>query len=645
MEKYIKIFWLVALALSLNACYEPLELNTDNISKVEVPLSIAMPLVDGKLTIEYDSIVDFSSFGDDVLTFENKKAYVTFDTVINFYDQLTELLDATDVDLSTITAFDQDFEMDFGVDPSMYPVNGTGVYDGVDQFVPLSVPDSFRSKYNANALFLDFDQPLKLEGIDYNKTMDLGLDFEVYRIDVQSGTIKIDFRSSEVPVISDDSLVVYPYFMHDDNGTQVKIEERAAFEILDPSGHLPAGVFLKSVLTIPAFRDSRDSIYVEEILLNTLDTTVIIDMSGLYFYSEDGNGAVTIDLKNSIEVPDVVEYVIFPMADTLGVNVEIDDLMFERAVFNYGLDTAIAGDREIEIDYLDELPEEVEFNGFRIGNPELKIKLRNNLGFAARLAVDKLGFVTDNGFENILTTGSTSIDVKAPVDPQDIRIKPESLVDSLVIDSTNARIDEIDVLSIKALQVEYAIIVNPDDLAGNDDAHNFFYKYAPEVEEDMYDVELEAEVRVPVKFSFGSIKYSSTIASPFEELDSMIEVSVGDSIALNVEIWTSGFPFELKTQFYFAENNASGDLVVLDSMFAKKATILPLSLPGDSVPTTWRMAIDAEKYESLKRTDSVTFEVDFSMRDEEFFELKQSDFCIIGYDFSIGKSTVMFENE
>lgn len=192
------------------------------------------------------------------------------------------------------------------------------------------------------------------------------------------------------------------------------------------------------------------------------------------------------------------------------------------------------------------------------------------------------------------------------------------------------------------------MVINPDDEAGIEGKHNFFYDYSDDVEASMYDVSLNAEIYIPFEFKFEKISFPSSIESPIKEndLDSSFYFSDEDSIVLEVKMLTKDFPFNAHAQFYFDEVNAMGGMTHIDSMFSVAKELLPSSMDGTWDSTeVWSLTIDADKYENIKGADSLTIDITLSMDEDEYFILEEGKKVEIGYKFSISESSFVIIQE
>lgn len=652
MKNTIHILIGLFIMLMLDSCYEPMEINTDNLTKVELPLRIAGPLVDGQLLIEYDSLINFDELGGGFVNFINGNAYLAYDTVIDFYDQLSGFLNATDIDFEKITTFSQPFNMVMAVPPSKYrvrgqvPVGGQSPMD-VDSAILLAVSDTFRTQYGVNSVFFDIGQQdeIRIDGLDVERDLELGNDFGIYKVEIESGRIVLGLVPTKTPIIADDSLFFAASFRYQDASNDTVISNPLSYEIMHSTGYLPDGVAIKTTLGISALKDADGNPFYKEIFISSFDTTIVIDLAG-HYYEGDGTGLVSIDLKNWLEINNPIRKAIIPLPDTLSFNTTIKDLKFRRVLFNFGNRTLMQGNQDIDLDVFNVLPEALEVSGFSFFEPEIKLKLLSNLGFSARFVFDPLQFRTSSSPQEIMQAGKQlDLNMFLPGDPDDATIKVLAREDSLVIDSTTSRISDIDIFEIKGLVMGYALVINPDDEAHLPGKHNFLYLYDSEARDTMYDVQLSAQVRVPIAFRFDSISYASTIAFSLDSLglDSMIEMTDEDKIQLNVKLWTTNFPFEFKTQFLFGANDENGDLVYIDSMFSASQIIIPSSFDGIQDSSFWSLSLDANRYENIKAMDSISIRVDFSMDDNDYFRIQKGQTLGIGYKFSIGESSVLFK--
>ncbi|MDA3853497.1 MAG: hypothetical protein PF444_04575, partial [Bacteroidales bacterium] len=106
-----KIFLLILTGMLAFGCYDPLEIDTRNLNKVEIPVKFAAPLMDGQFTLEFDSFFNEEAIGGDLITYANGRAFFKYDTVFNFFDELSEFLTMADVDFSNVTSFREKFSL------------------------------------------------------------------------------------------------------------------------------------------------------------------------------------------------------------------------------------------------------------------------------------------------------------------------------------------------------------------------------------------------------------------------------------------------------------------------------------------------------------------------------------------------------
>lgn len=655
MKKNIIYSWL-ALLFVVTACYEPLEINTENIDKLDMPIKIAAPLVDGQLVIDYDSLINLDDIDNGFITFENNKAYIKFDTVFDFYDQLSVFLGAADIDFGDATQFQQSFDMDVEPTPTtiqvVYWKNGIA-FHGED--VPISPQDSFRTKYNYNSIFLGIDQDaeMRIDGYDMDKEMNLGLDFEIYKVELQSGKIEFSLSAENFPIIADDSLRIHPSFHYTDNGEDTIIMNEKAFNIENTSHTLPLGLEIKLNMAIGNLYTAEGDTFKHEFTISSFDTTLSVDLAGMYY---EGNGDNKIDVKilNWMEVDADAQKVIVPLPEKMNIEAGISDLKFQQVQFNYGRDSMFSNEFDFDFDIFEMLPDEIEerfaddidVNGFYIKDPIIKLKLRSNLGFSAKLGLDNMQFRTSGSPELITNDGTASLSIQQPENPNSIMTPILALEDSMVIDSTTSRISQIDLYNLKGVHIDYVVVLNPEDKGHLPEQHNFIYLYDEEDREQMYDVKFAASALVPIAFRFNNITVESTQELSLDSLDTdILSLNEEDSINLNVKLWTTNFPFDMVSQFYFGKTDQNGNLEILDSLFNNPELIIPASNEGIQDSTSWRVTLDNDRFDAIQTMDSVKLKIRFAMDDESYYHIEKGSSLAVGYKFSIAPSSATIDME
>lgn len=662
MKRFKNVILIILTGMLAYGCYEPLEIDTENIGKVEVPVKFAAPLMDGSFILEFDSFFNVEDVGDNLISYEDGKAFFKYDTVLNFYDELSEFLTMSDVDFGNMTSFEEEFNLALDL-PDIeinYQENlsflGGAVVVPVDTTIKISPQDTFKTKYGNNSIFIVPADSVdyQLEVLNYGDPIELSLPYEVYRVDVASGLINLYINHSHLLPISDTHMSMTPSlrFQYTNIFPPLTIDtifsEALSIPIYKDIPTLPEGIQLRATIEIASLKSvATDQIFDKEYVVNTLDTSFVLDLSEYYYYSADGGGLIELDVAAYLEIESPKDTAVVPLPDTLYFGTTIDNLVFEHVVFNYGKDTAMTGSQEIEFDVFSSLPEDLDIDGFRLSNPELKLKVQSNLGFSALFDIDSLLFTTNGDPEFITEDGTASLEVPFPTDPRSAVTYIPAGVDSIYLDSATSRLEEVELLNVNGLLVSYNVVINPDDEAGIPGKHNYFYDYSDDIVDDMYDVKLSAEVRIPFEFKFDNISFQETMESPLaaDGLDSMFYFGDTDSVSLKVMMLTKDFPFKANAQFYFDELNSSGGLNHLDSMFNESKTLLPSSSDGQWDSVSWSLTIDQSKYESMKVADSLTFEIRLSMDEDDFFQLEEGYSTEIGYKFSIDKSSFVITQE
>ena len=649
-----KILLVFLSGTMLYSCYDSMEIDTTNIGKVEIPIKIAAPLMDGSFVLEFDSFFNAKDLGEDLISYEDGKAFFKYDTLIDFQDELADFLVMEDIDFGNASSFRQSFNLDFemGEVAFEYQDNITvntiagPVIVPVDTTIVLNPQDTFKTKYGSNSIFVLPSDEIKyrLEVLHHGDPIDLGLPFEVYRVDVASGVVNLFLESSILPFITDSYMLMQPSSRVQKNTPPLVLDTTLSKDILIPiykeMPELPEGINVIAEVKIPSLRSvAADVDFDKRYVLSSLDTGLVIELSD-YYYHSDGDGLLDLDVQVYLEVISPKDTAMIPLPDTLYFGASIKDLAFNHVIFNYGLDTAMSGSQDINFDVFSDFPDHIEIEGFRLSNPEIKLKVESNLGFTSFFNIDSLLFTTD-GAPEFITTNAVSMTVSTPNDPFDASVYIPVGRDSIHLDSASSRLEEVELLNVNGLHVSYDVIINPDDRAGEFGMHNFFYDYSSDDEDGMYDVTLSAEMIIPFKFKFEKIQFQETMAFAIadSDIDSMIYLSDNDSVILNVKMLTKDFPFEAKAQFYFDEIGTMGTLIHLDSMFNAPRVLLPSSSDGVWDSTEWSLLVDADKYESIKATDSLTFEITLSMDENDYFQLEEGYTTEIGYKFSIGESS------
>ena len=657
MKHYIRHSWLI-LILIASACYKPLEIETENIDQVDIPIKIASPLVDGQLQINFDSLVNFDKLDNGFITFENNRAYIMFDTVFDFYDHLSGFLGAADIDFGNATQFRQSYDMDIESKPTVIQV--IGEVDGNivhDDNVPISPQDSFKAQYNHNAVFLGIgqDAELTIDGYDLDEEMDFGLDFEIYMVEIRSGQIEVALSADNLPMITDDSLHITPAFHYTDNGNDTIISQEEAINIVTIDHKFPLGLEIKLKLKLGNVFTAAGDTFIKEYSISSFDTTLSVDLTDFY-YASDGSNNIDVEIKNWMEIDAEAQKAIVPLPDRMNIDADINNLEFKQVQFNYGSKSILNNDLDIDFNLLDKLPDEIEdrfsddieTDGFYIKEPMIKLKLRSNLGFSVQLALDNIQIKTSGSPELITNDGTASLSLKQPENPKSFTTPVVALEDSMVIDSTTSRISEIDLFDMEGIYLDYAILINPEDNAHEEGKHNFIYLYDEEDQKDMYDVKLSARAQIPIAFRFNNISLESTQALNMDSLTSdldLLSFEEQDSISLNVKLWTNNFPFDLRTQFYFGQTNSSGNLEIMDSLFDSEALIIPSSSESMQDSTSWNITLNSSRYDALQAMDSVKLKVRFSMNDENYYHVEKGSSLTVGYKFSIAPSSATINVE
>ena len=655
MKQLIKYSWLALLFLAVS-CYEPLDINTDNVDKVNVPIKIATPLVDGNLVVNYDSLVNLDDLEGGFITFIDNKAYIKFDTIFDFYDQLSVFLGAADIDFGDATQFAQSFDM--GMEATETPIQVV-YYDNngiarADEQVMISPQDSFEAQYNAKSIFLGIDQDaqLKIDGYDMDREMDLGLDFEIYKVELRSGKIEFSLSADNLPVIADDSLRIHPSFYYAAEDTTVTNEK--AFYIASAQNQFPLGLKIKLNLAVGNVYTATGDTFKHEFTISTFDTTLSVDLTGNYFASDNGENKVDVKISNWMEIDAEAQKVIVPLPDKMNIEAGLSDLKFQQVQFNYGRDSMFARALDFDFDIIEMLPDDIEdmfeddisIDGFYLKDPNIKIKLKSNLGFPAQFAIDNMQFETSGSPEFITNDGTAKLNLNQAVNPNSITTPIVALEDSLVIDSTTSRVSDIDLYDIKGVHLDYAVILNPEDKGHLPGQHNFIYLYDEDVREDMYDVVLAASAEIPIAFRFNNITLEST-----QELDlgtentDMLELTEDDSLSLKVKLWTTNFPFDIATQFYFGKKGENDNLEIMDSMFNSEQILIPSSINGIQDSTSWSITINKSRFDAIQSMDSIKLKVRFAMDDDDFYHIEKGSSLGVGYKFSIAPSSATINIE
>ncbi len=647
MKNIKQYSWLIFIFLA-TACYEPLEINTENIDQLEMPIKIAAPLMNGNLLIEYDSLINFDELGTGFITFIDNKAYIKYDTIVDFYDQLSVFLNATDLDFGNVTEFEQSFDMETDTTPTTYQVigqipNGNGGSKTIDSTISMMISDTFATRYdNANSIFLDTQNVnnIKIDGLDLDKVMNLGIDFEIYKVEIESGQINIKVSPDDIPFITDDSLRMTPSFRYQKDGLDTIISTNYYLPITNTNGQFPAGLEIKMNMALGNMFTTTNENFNQDFRLTSYDTIITIDLAGMY-YEGNGDNMMGLKILNWMEINNPIKKAVVPLPKILDVNVSIENLKFQQVQFNYGKDSLMANNLDIPLDLFNILPDKFKIDGFTFKDPNLKLKLRSNLGFGAQLALNNMTFKTSTTPELITNSGDAILGIKQPLNPYSFTQKVIGLEDSLVIDSTTSRLSEIDIFKIKGLKLDYVLILNPEDNAGLPDKHNFIYLYDESMREEMYDVSLTAEAEIPIAFRFDDINYEVTEKMSFESLgiDSLLRLDENDSLNINVKLWTKNFPFDIATQFYFEETDNQGETEILDSMFLDEQIIIPSSVENKKDTAIWSLVVDANRYEKLQKMDSVRLKVHFAMDENDYFQVEKGNALEVGYKFSIGSSS------
>lgn len=640
-----------------------MEVDLANAGKVEIPIRVSAPLMNGSFILELDRLFESDSLEEEYITYENGEAYFIYDTIIDFYDELEEFLEMEELDFSHTTLFEQGFDLDFKIPGVVFQYTEDLVFDtpggplavNVDTTVIINPQDTFKTRYDSNSIFANPSDTAgySLEVLQYGNPIDLGIDFDIYRVGMSSGILKLELKHSPLGLINDDVMTLSPSFDYQYSSDNPPYSIDTTFNlsytipIHKDVTHLPEGVYVKTIVSIASLKSiMTDEVLDEVYIFSTLDSTIEINLSDYYYFSE-GDGLMDLDVSSSIEIRNPEDTAIVQMPDTLYFDASIEDLVFNHAVFNYGIDTVSTESEIFDIDVFDDLPDDLTIEGFRLFNPELVLTLESNLGFSALLDVSSLRFTTDGAPEYITDDGKADIYVTIPLDPMDPEIYIPAVKDSILLDSTSSRLEEIELININGLALDYMVVVNPEDEAGIDGKHNFFYDYADDIQEEMYELKLNAEVRIPFKFKFEKISFTEIVENDLstDSLDSSIYFQEDDSILLEVKFWTKDFPFDATAQIYLDELNNNGDLNHIDSLFNQPQLLLPSSNEGVFDSVMWEVVIDDEMYDHISIADSLMIDVSFSMDEDEYFQLKEDATIEIGYKFNLGKSSFVVKSD
>lgn len=660
MNRFKKILLIILTGVLAYGCYDPLEINTENANKVEIPLKFAAPLMDGSFLIEFDSLFDAEELGDDIISYENDVAYFKYDTIIDFYEELSEFLTMDDIDFSDMTTFEESFSLLFDLPDIEVPIEADftigGVVDtSINDNIVLSPQDTFKTKYGTNSIFIvpADDVNYQLEVLQVGDSIDFEIPFEVYKVGVASGVVNLYMRTSTLLDIADDYMTMTPSVDFTYNNPPLPLydttfSETLSIPIYKNMPKLPEGVNVIADVKIASLLGVDDDMPLDQhYVVSSLDTAFTLDLADYYYYSADGAGRIALDVNVYMQIDSPEDTAMVPLPDTLFFGTYIEDLVFDQVVFNYGIDTAMSDEQDIELDVFSSIPNDLDIEGFRLSNPEFKLKVQSNLGFSALFDITKFWFATDGDPQYITQDGTESITIPIPTNPLDATVYISAGKDSILLDTATSRLGEVELINAKSLVIGYNVIVNPEDDAGEVGKHNFFYDYPDDIAASMFDVKLSAEVRIPFEFKFEKISYKQVMESPLKEndLDSIMELGETDSISLKVKLLTKDFPFNAVAQFYFDELNNMGELVHLDSMFDQAETLLPSSSDGVWDSVSWSLTLDSDKYNSLKETDSLIMDISFSMDEDDYFQLEKSATTEIGYKFSISESSFVIKQE
>lgn len=657
MKKPIVI--LLVIFTSLFSCTEYVDVDTANIGKVEVPISIAMPLMDGVLTIQYDSLFTDDILGSDIMEYENGVAYFKYDTVIDFFDEMNDFLQMEDIDFSNISSFSSEYAINF--ETNVFEVPYSDVFEvsdsagdsysiEIDTTISINPQDTFRNNFGSYAIFTapsDVEN-YTLNVISIGDHMDLNLEFDVFTVDIKSGKIDIDIRPSDVDMITSDSMYMTPSFRYV-RSDSVSIDESVDFSLNLPlfqdCPKLPVGVTLKIEVSILSLVDSDDAAFYHMFEISTLDTGLQIDLAGYSFQDPSGSGLVDLDVNSFISVTTPEEASLIPLPDTLFYDMNITDLDFEKVVFDYGIDTAVVGTEQMHIDAFDALSDNFDIEGFVFSDPQIEMIMHSNLGFSTLLEITQLAFTDNDNILPISENDTEKIMPKKSADPNSIDQLVEVNIDSLLLDVDNSHLSDYDLLNVDGLLVDYMVIVNPESVDGTV-VNNFFYNYDESLWADRYVAKLSASIKMPFEFSFNSITLRETFVMTLdtEALDSVVELRETDSVEFAIKLMTMDLPFSATAQFYFGDTD-DGELEYVDSMFAEPLLLLPASseLAWDSVE--WTAVIDMEKYDNMILSDSLTMEIQFDMNEDEYFLLEEAGHCQIGYKFSVKNASFLIKQD
>ncbi len=652
-------------AVFLLGCYEPLEIDTENIDKIEVPVSASMPMMNGSLTIEFDSLFDTEELGDDVISYNDGVAYFMYDTLIDFYAELSEFLTMDDVEFEELTSFEEEFSLNFEMpdvtfeykDTIWVSTPGGPAPVPVDTFITVNPQDTFRTKYNTNAIFVaPSDVAIEpLEVLNIGDPIDFELPFEVYRVGIASGIVHLYMDHSVLANITDDYMTITPsldYHYKQDPGIDIDttFSQTMLVPIFKDLPQLPDGIRVVANVDIPSLVKLDESGYLSEsYVVSSLDTLMTLNLADYYYNSPSGEGQIELDVEVFLEISNPSDTAMIPLPDTLYFGTYIEDMVFDHVEFNYGIDTAMSDEQVIDLDLFSSIPNDLDIEGFRLSNPEMTIAVQSNLGFPANFIINKLWFGTDGEPELITEDGTASIIIPSPIDndPINSTLYIPANKDSIQLDSSTSRLEEVELLNVKNLTMAYDVIINPNDEAGEVGKHNFFYDYADDIVDAMYDVKLKANVRVPFEFKFDKITYQQSAlgfdAETTEDIDSMFYLSDEDSIRMSVKIWTRDFPFNANAQFYFSRFDASNNLVPFDSMFASAQNLFPSSPETAWDSTSWSIVFDDQKYESLKQMDSLVMDISFTMDEDDYFQLEEGASTEIRYQFFLDNASFILD--
>ena len=282
------------------------------------------------------------------------------------------------------------------------------------------------------------------------------------------------------------------------------------------------------------------------------------------------------------------------MGKTAGGDVPDPTVTFK--MYNFDINSAYGklGGYEVDLDPIalnlfSENPLGEQIVELDLGEPRINLLFLNQFGFPFSFEFSQLGFIKNNVFEEI-TGVPKSIYVEAPP----LGNENDFTVTILEIDPNS----NLDILASKfpeKMIIDGGFKINPFD----EGAYNYIR------EQDMLISRIEADI--PLKFSLSQIELNDTASINLASLDKIEENLNVFKLKTKIK---NGFPFELKLQGYFGDENST----ILDSLFTQPVFIRGAENESEVEELTFWIDKNNEQIRQLKSCKKLFINASFSTR-------------------------------